>query len=109
MRQVLKEIETLRYHQQLLLTSIRNPKATFNLLIVEKNMTKEEVEQIYDLCELLSKYLANEKAEGYVNFQPLFSQLESKITPKFTVKEFIDSFLSQGLYVTLMKELSKCL
>ena len=55
MRNMEKEIETLRYHQQLLLHIIQNPKAQFDLLIVEKNMTKEEVEEIFDLCESLSK------------------------------------------------------
>ena len=79
MRNLEKEIETLRYHQQLLIHIIQNPKAQFDLLIVEKNMTKEEVRETYDLCELLSKRLTLEKAEGYMNFQPLFSQLEREL------------------------------
>ena len=79
MKNIEKEIETLRYHQQLLLHIIRNPKAQFDLLIVEKNITKEEVKEIFDLCELLSKRLTMEKAEGFMNFQPLFSQLERNV------------------------------
>ena len=107
MRDLEKEIETLRYHQQLLLHIIRNPKAQFDLLIVEKNITREEVKEIYKICELLSKRLAMEKAEGFINFQPLFSQLERNVTPKLSVKELVDSCLAQGLYKTLMQEMSE--
>ena len=105
MRNIEKEIETLRYHQQLLLHIIQNPKAQFDLLIVEKNITKEEVKEIFELCELLSKRLTMEKAEGFMNFQPLFSQLERNVTPKLSVKELVDSCLAQGLYETLMQEM----
>ena len=77
------------------------------MLIVEKNMTKEEVKVIFDLCELLSKRLTMEKAEGYMNFQPLFSQLEINLTPKLSVKELVASCLSQGLYENLMQEMKK--
>lgn len=109
MRNLEKEIETLRYHQQLLLNIIRNSNAKFDLLIVEKNLTREEVQKIYEICELLNKHFIIEKAEGFLNFQPLFSQLERSLSSKFTVKELIDSFLSQGLYMTFMKEMSKFL
>lgn len=102
-----KEIETLRYHQQLLLHIIQNAKAQFDLQIVEKNMTKEEVEEIFDLCESLSKRLTMEKAEGFMNFQPLFSQLERNLTPKLSVKELVESCLTQGLYEKLMQEMKK--
>lgn len=107
MKNLEKEIETLRYHQQLLLQIIQNSKAKFNMLIVEKNMTKEEVEETFGLCESLSKSLAMEKAEGYMNFQPLFSQLEKNLTPKLTVKELVASCLTQGLYENLMREMEK--
>lgn len=107
MRNLEKEIETLRYHQQLLLRIIRNPKAKFDLLIVEKNMTEEEVRALLELCESLSNKFVMEKAEGYMNFQPLFSHLKRNLTPKLTIKELIEAFLAQGLHETFMKEMSK--
>ena len=39
-----------------------------------------------------------EKAEGYMNFQPLFSQLERNLTPKLYRKGILESCLTQGLY-----------
>lgn len=107
MRKLEKEIATLRYHQTLLLHIIQNSKAQFDLLVVEKNITKEEVEEIFNLCEVMSKKLSMEKAEGFMNFQPLFSQLERKLTPKLSVKELVESCLIQGLYETLMQEMKK--
>lgn len=107
MKNLEKEIETLRYHQTLLLHIIQNPRARFDLLVVEKNVTKEEVEEIHNLCELVSKKLSMEKAEGFMNYQPLFSQLERNLTPKLSVKELVESCLIQGLYETLMQEMKK--
>lgn len=107
MKNLEREIEILRYHQYLLLNIIRNPKAKFDLLIVEKNLTEEEVQEIIKLCEMLSNKLSIEKAEGYMNFQPLFSQLERNLPPQISVKELMDSFLSQGLFLSLMQEISK--
>ncbi|AZV41608.1 MULTISPECIES: DUF1878 family protein [Peribacillus] len=107
MRHLEKEIETLRYHQQLLLKIIQNPKAKLDLLIVEKNMTKEEAQQLLELCESLSKKFVTEKAEGYMNFQPLFNDLQKHLTPKLTVKEVIEAFLAQGLHKSFMQEMSK--
>ncbi len=70
-------------------------------------MTREEVEAIFNLCELLSNKLSMEKAEGFMNFQPLFSQLERNLTPKLSIKELVESCLTQGLYENLMQEIKK--
>ena len=102
-----EEIETLRYHQQLLLNIIRHPGAKLDYLFVEKNFTKKEAEELQGLCDVLSKRYEIEQAERYMNFRPLFSQLEQRINPKITIKECIEACLSQGLYVSFMKEMSK--
>ena len=107
MRSTHEEIETLRYHQQLLLNIISNPGAKLDYLFVKKNFTKKEAEELLQVCEALSKRYEMEKAEGYLNFRPLFSQLEQRMNTKMTIKECIEACLSQGLYVAFMTEMSK--
>ncbi|PJN86717.1 DUF1878 family protein [Bacillus sp. mrc49] len=107
MRNINEEIDILRFHQGLLLNLIRNPEARLDFLFVEKNFTKLEAEALLGLCDILSKRYEIEKAEGYMNFRPLFNQLERKVNPKITTKECIDACLSQGLYVSFMREMDR--
>ncbi|MBK5445437.1 DUF1878 family protein [Peribacillus sp. TH24] len=102
-----EEIEILRFHQQLLLNLIRNPEAKLDFLFVEKNITKKEAEELLETCDILSKRYEIEKAEGYMNFRPLFIQFEKRLNPKITIKECINACLSQGLYVSFMKEMNR--
>ncbi|MFF2288451.1 DUF1878 family protein [Peribacillus butanolivorans] len=102
-----EEIEILRFHQQLLLNLIRNPEAKLDFLFVEKNFTKKEAEELLEICDILSKRFEIEKAEGYMNFRPLFIQFEKRLNPKITIKECINACLSQGLYVSFMKEMNR--
>ncbi|MCO0598209.1 DUF1878 family protein [Peribacillus butanolivorans] len=102
-----EEIEILRFHQQLLLNLIRNPEAKLDFLFVEKNFTKKEAEELLETCDILSKRFEIEKAEGYMNFRPLFIQFEKRLNPKITIKECINACLSQGLYVSFMKEMNR--
>ncbi|PEJ36945.1 hypothetical protein CN689_03620 [Peribacillus butanolivorans] len=102
-----EEIEILRFHQQLLLNLIRNPEAKLDFLFVEKNFTKKEAEELLVSCDILSKRFEIEKAEGYMNFRPLFIQFEKRLNPKITIKECINACLSQGLYVSFMKEMNR--
>ncbi|MET3317296.1 UNVERIFIED_ORG: hypothetical protein ABIC97_000380 [Peribacillus simplex] len=102
-----EEIEILRFHQQLLLNLIRNPEAKLDFLFVEKNFTKKEAEELLGACDILSKRFEIEKAEGYMNFRPLFIQFEKRLNPKITIKECINACLSQGLYVSFMKEMNR--
>lgn len=106
MKNLNEEIELLRFHQQLLLKLIHNPGAKLDYLFVEKNFTKKEAEELHRLCDTLSKRFEIEKAEGYMNFRPLFSQLANNLNPKITIKECIEGCLSQSLYVSFMKEMS---
>ncbi|MEX6700938.1 DUF1878 family protein [Peribacillus frigoritolerans] len=107
MKNINEEMEILRFHQRLLLNLIRNPEAKLDYLFVEKNFTKKEAEELLETCDILSKRYEIEKAEGYMNFRPLFNQFERKVNPKITTKECIDACISQGLYVSFMKEMER--
>ncbi|WP_260284559.1 YhaI family protein [Peribacillus aracenensis] len=107
MNNINEEIEILRFHQRLLLNLIRNPEAKLDYLFVEKNFTMKEAEELLETCDTLSKRYEIEKAEGYMNFRPLFNQFERNVNSKITIKECVDACLSQGLYVSFMREMDR--
>ena len=107
MKDLNKELETLRYHQELLINVIRNRDAELDLLIVEKNLTREQGMTLLKTCEDMSNKMQIEKAEGYVHFRPLLQQLRNKINPNISLFDLIPSCLKQGLYTEFMKEMEK--
>ena len=107
--ELFKKIEKLEYHQQLLVRMMKHSKEQLYYLIIEKNLSRKETEQLLKICEDLSIELKKQKAEGYVTSNPLLIELKSNLTPSISPKELIQACLEQGIYVSLMKELQKSL
>ncbi len=109
MDELVRRIEKLEYHQQLLLRMIGHEEMQLYYLIVHKNLSRKETEELLNLCDTLNKKVEKQKAEGYVTFNPLLIELKSNLTPSISPKELIQACLEQGIYVSLMKELQKSL
>ncbi|WP_147533114.1 DUF1878 family protein [Bacillus marasmi] len=99
----------LEYHQQLLLNMVGNTKQQFFKLVIKKSLSEEEVEAFFELCENLSIELDEQKAEGFVHFNPLLVKFKEGLHPNLRVDEVIQACLTQQLYTPLMAELSKYL
>lgn len=106
MKDINKRLELMEYHQELLLQLVRNPKDQLAWLIIGKKLTKQETEEIMKLCEEMNNKFQIEKAEGYVNFQPLQAEMKKKLNPKITLKELTEACRSQGIFLPFMKEIS---
>lgn len=104
---LLKRINLLEYHQKLLVELLKNPMLEFYRLIIEKGTSKQEVELLFQLCDELSMKLADQKAEGYVYFHPLFDELSKSLPENMEIKEVIKACLSQQLYEPLFQEFNK--
>lgn len=104
-----KRIDKLEYHQQLILRMIGHKEMPLYYLIVDKNLSRKETEELLNLCDNLNKEVEKQKAEGYVTFYPLLIELKSKLIPSISPGELIQACLNQGVYVSLMKELQKSL
>lgn len=102
--EVLKKLAQIQYHQKLIISMINSPCQSFNKLIVEKELSEEEVKEYYQLCERLSIELEEQKAEGFVYFHPLYHMFCSSLNHKLPPKETIHACLAQGLFLTLMGE-----
>ncbi|MCU9612510.1 YhaI family protein [Caldibacillus lycopersici] len=107
--ELLKRIERLEYHQQLMFQLIDRTNVSFTKLIVEKNLGQEEVMEFHKLCDDMSKKLEEQKAEGFLYFHPLLTEFSSKLNHKLEVNETINACLKENLHQTLMAELKKYL
>jgi hypothetical protein len=104
---LVEKIDKLEYHQQLILKILGNTSHHFYRLVIEKSLSKEDVEAFFKLCDELSINLDEQKAEGFVHFHPLFNKFKVGLHPHLRAEEVIQACLSQQLYTPLMAELSK--
>jgi len=102
-----RRIERLEYYQRLMFNLLDNEKASFYRLIVEANLTKEDVDELFKLCENLSNEYQKQKAEGLVFFTPLLTQFVGLLHPNLDVGKTVEVLLSQRKYVPLMNEFRK--
>ncbi|WP_040204453.1 DUF1878 family protein [Neobacillus jeddahensis] len=106
---LLQRINLLEYHQKLLVTLLGNPKLEFYKLIIENGVSKQEIDNFYCLCDQLSVKLAEQKAEGYVYFHPLFDELLASLPVNLKMEAVIKACLKQKLYEPLFQEFNKYL
>lgn len=109
MEELQKRIETLEYHQQLLVRMLQFSDQQLYYLLITKNVSKQETEILLDKCEELSKSFQKQKAEGYVTFYPLLNELKAHLPESITVNEFVAACLKQGIYIALMESIKELL
>ncbi|MDQ0214754.1 hypothetical protein J2S13_001151 [Oikeobacillus pervagus] len=104
---LIKRIEKLEFHQQLLLNMVKRDDYPFNWIIIEKRLSREDRDEFFKVCEELNKVRLEQKAEGFVFHSPLFKEFKRRVHPRLRSKEVIEACIQQGVYVPLMVELKK--
>ncbi|WP_108671913.1 DUF1878 family protein [Peribacillus acanthi] len=104
MEHLFEKIETLQFHQQLIMMMLGEVKEQLYVLIIKKNLSKKETEELLELCEELSNKYKKQKAEGFLNFYPLLQELKNKMNSKITLKEIVEACRKQGVYTEVMNE-----
>jgi hypothetical protein len=99
-----KRLETLEYYQTLLLQMIEPNRFPFYRLIMERGLTKEEIEELYRICDELSFLHEEQKAQGLVIFTDLLTQFAGQLNEKLTIDETVQAMSDQGIYSPLMKD-----
>jgi hypothetical protein len=102
-------VQLLEYHQSLFLKMLSAPNLEFYRLVIENGISEQEVHAFNKLCEEMNKKMEEQKAEGFINFHPLFDEFLYSLPAKFNVKEVIHTCLNQKLYEPLFREFHKCL
>ncbi|WP_462408909.1 DUF1878 family protein [Neobacillus sp. Marseille-QA0830] len=102
-----EKVRILEYHQKLLVKLTKNPELELFRLIIENGITEQEVERLFTLCNKLNRKFAEQKADGYIHFHPLFEEFAAALPRNLNQKSVIKACLTQGLYVPLFLELQK--
>lgn len=102
-------VDLLEYHQKLLLKMLTVPNLEFYRLVVENGISKHEVDAFNLLCENLNIKMQEQKAEGFINFHPLFSEFLYSLPENLNAKEVVRACLKQHLFEPLFREFAKCL
>ncbi|MDQ0232311.1 YhaI family protein [Metabacillus malikii] len=97
-------LATLEYYQQLLLEMIDSDKCPFYRLVMERGLTKSEVEGVYRLCDELNEEYEQQKAQGLVIYTDLLTQFAGLLNEKLNVNETVYAMIKQGIYEPLMNE-----
>jgi len=103
------KVNLLEYHQSLLLKMLSAPNLEFYRLVIENGISELEVQEFNKLCESLNMKMEEQKAEGFVNFHPLFNEFLYSLPAKLDAKEVVQSCVNQRLYEPLFREFQKCL
>ncbi|MFS0782974.1 DUF1878 family protein [Bacillus sp. 1P06AnD] len=109
MDEIAERLDKLEYHQQLLVRMLKDTELPLYYLIVEHDLSKEDTEQVLNICEELSKKFKKQKAEGYVTFYPLLFELQKKIPASISSLELIHACIKQGVHTEFMKEMKSVL
>ncbi|MDQ1004202.1 hypothetical protein QFZ28_004602 [Neobacillus niacini] len=102
-------VNLLEYHQKLLLKMLAAPNLEFYRLVIENGISEHEVETFNLLCEHLNIKMEEQKAEGFINFHPLFIEFLNSLPEKLIAKEVVHACLKQHLFEPLFSEFRKCL
>lgn len=99
-----KRLDTLEYYQSLLLKMIEPNEFPFYHLVMTRGLHKEEIEEIYMLCDELSILHEEQKAQGLVIFTDLLTRFAGQLNAKLELYETIRALHKQNLYSSLMND-----
>lgn len=102
-----ERLKRMEYYQSLLLQMSKKEGFAFYQLIIEKQLTEEDVAQFFELCESLNKEYEELKAEKFVFFSPLYAKFKERLHPKLHLHEVIMACIDQKIYPELMQTLWK--
>ena len=107
MENIEERLKRMEYYQSLLIQMTIKEGFAFYHLIIEYQISEEEVVQFHKLCENLSMEYEELKAEKFVFFSPLYVKFKERLHPKLEPNEVIRACLDQNLYPELMSILLK--
>ena len=100
-------LNRLEFYFQIVWDNTNLDGKPFYALIIKKELTKQEVDDIFKTCEELDKKYKEQKAEGFIDFVPILTQFVGMLTPKIAPHEAVDALSKQGLYKEMMREFSE--
>ncbi|SES69633.1 Protein of unknown function [Oceanobacillus limi] len=94
--------DTAMFHLQLLSKTIDLKKYPFTKLIIEKNITNEEYNDLLELLHVLNQKYELQKEEGLLDFSSLLINFAGMLNEKLHPDETILALKKEGYYHDLM-------
>lgn len=102
-----KRLKKIEYHQRLILEMMQTHSFPAYKVIIKNDLSEDEVEELFSLCNELTIQYEQQKEEGFVYFTPLLMKFVGLLNKKLDPYETMNAFLNQKMYVPLMEALKK--
>ena len=76
----------------------------FTKLVIEKNLTQKEYNELFDLLTNLNKTYQSQKEQGLLNFSSLLVHFAGMLNEKLSPTETMKALKEEGLFVELINE-----
>lgn len=96
--------DTASFHVQLLSKILNLNDYPVVKLIIEKNLTKAESEELFRQLSRLNHLYQQQKEEGFLDFTPLLVEYAGMLNEKLDPDETILALQQEGHYPALMHE-----
>ncbi|RDU35300.1 hypothetical protein DRW41_18625 [Neobacillus piezotolerans] len=106
-REIAERLRTVEYHLRLMADALGGTEHQFTKLVVQNNLSEKETESFFSLCEEMNKRMEEQKAEGFLNFHPLFNEFSSLLTSKLNPRDAVYACINEKVYLSLMLEFKK--
>lgn len=100
-----ERIATIKFHQRLLAKVISEEKTAFYQLVIEKDLTEEEMLEVIQLVKQLQEQLEEQKEMGYVHFSSLLIHFAGMLNPKLKPYETLKALEGQEICLSLIQTL----
>jgi len=98
----LNKAETTSFHVELLSKLIDIHNYPFSKMIIEKNVTREEYNDLFRMLNTLDKQYRRQKKEGLLDFTILIIHFAGMLTEKLDPNQTIYALKKEGYYPSLM-------
>lgn len=94
---------------QLLSKVLDSKRYPFTKLLIEKNFSKKEYDELMQLLNVLNDRYKKQKEQGLIDFTSLLIHFAGMLNEKLRPNETIDALKKEGYYPSLMDEFARIL
>ncbi|MBD1380711.1 DUF1878 family protein [Metabacillus arenae] len=98
------KLHKLEFYISLLLQMVDDTKYPFFKLVIENQLSEEEVTEVIELCKQTEIDFYVQKEQGWVIYEDLLAQFVGQLNSKLPVNQVIKSLYDQEMYSELMGE-----
>ncbi|MBS2968254.1 DUF1878 family protein [Metabacillus sp. KIGAM252] len=99
-----ERLNRMEFQIRLLASLITKDEHPYMYMIIEKQLSEKEHQQVMELCGRLEQLHQKQKAQGFVHFEGLLTLFVQELNENLEVKETAQALFKQGLFPQLMSD-----